>query len=137
MRFAVEERECGCCGSVLRELSSGVVTCSCDQTMYGGMVSIRPDGSAACYGCGWTGIPTFVRGRASTHCPSCEGFGDESDLREQPLAYDIFVRRDGVFRKENGRLVRCGALKPQAPKQRRNELCACGSGLKWKKCCMP
>lgn len=103
--------------------------------MYGGMVGLHADGLASCYACGWRGVPTFVKGRWSTHCPSCEGFGNEPDLREQPLAYDIFVRRDGVFRKENRRLVRCGTLKPQVPKQGRNELCLCGSGLKHKRCC--
>lgn len=134
MQSALEQTHCGRCEGVLRRDGDGVVTCTCENPMYGGMVSLSSDGLAVCYSCGWQGVLTFVKDCWSTHCPSCEGFGDEPDLREHPLAYDIHVRRDGVFREENGRPVRRGTPKPQAPKQGRNELCYCGSGLKVKRC---
>ena len=85
--------------------------------------------------CGWEGVPTFRNGKASTHCPACETPTDEDvDLREHGLAYDIYVRRDGIYRMEDGYLVSCAAPKHHAPKQGRNEPCACGSGKKFKKC---
>lgn len=85
--------------------------------------------------CGWEGVPIYRRGKASTYCPRCESrTEDEPDLREHPLQHDIYVRQDGVYTKQNGYLVRCAPAKAQTPKQGRNELCACGSGKKFKKC---
>ena len=123
---ALEQTDCGRCGHPLHRVADGSITCACEQPMYGGMVQVGPDGFASCYACGWTGVPTYIKGRWSTHCPSCEGFGNEPDLREQALAYDIHVRRDGVYRMENGYLVPCSTPKPRAPKQSRNDPCACG-----------
>ena len=71
--------------------------------------------------CGWEGFPVYVGGEAQTWCPRCEGFGDEPDLREHPLRYDIHLRQ-----------------RPQhqhVAKQGRNDPCRCGSGLKAKRCC--
>ena len=61
--------------------------------------------------CGWEGIPIYRRGVPSTHCPSCEKPATDEEM------------------------IALGAPpKPRAPKQGRNELCLCGSGLKWKRC---
>ena len=61
--------------------------------------------------CGWEGIPIYINGKPSTHCPSCERESDEDMLAlGEPPA-------------------------PKAPKQGRNELCLCDSGKKHKKCC--
>jgi hypothetical protein len=78
--------------------------------------------------CGWEGIPTSWRGKVQTECPKCEGFGDELDLREHRPAYTVHITQRGIFTPGKPRIER-------APKQGRNELCACGSGLKFKKCC--
>lgn len=78
-----------------------------------GMLIMGREGSAArCarFDCGWEGMPTFRRGVVSTHCPKCERESDEDMLAlGEPPA-------------------------PKVSKQGRNELCACGSGLKWKRC---
>jgi hypothetical protein len=74
--------------------------------------------------CGWSGPPVFVGGEVQTWCPKCEGFGDEIDLRQHSTgSYD--------------RPVHLGKRrpKPRSPKQGRNEMCACGSGVKAKRCC--
>jgi SEC-C motif len=61
--------------------------------------------------CDWEGIPIRYRGNALTACPSCE-----KETVEAMIALGA-------------------APKPRPPKQGRNELCACGSGLKHKRCC--
>jgi len=61
--------------------------------------------------CGWAGIPIYRNGVPSTHCPSCE----KPETDEEMIALGA-------------------PPKPRAPKQGRNELCLCGSGLKWKRC---
>jgi hypothetical protein len=75
------------------------------------LMPLDPSGLARCYGCGWIGVPTSIRGVPSTHCPACEKEPDE-----EMLALGIPVVR--------------------APKQGRNELCNCGSGKKAKRCCL-
>lgn len=62
--------------------------------------------------CGWEGVPTYIRGVASTHCPACEK--PETDE-------ELFALGEPP--------------EPRVPKQGRNEPCACGSGKKFKKCC--
>lgn len=86
--------------------------------------------------CGWEGVPTYVRGKPSTHCPQCESrTDDEPDLREHALRHDIYVRQNGVYIERDGDLVRWApASKVRALKQGRNDPCACGSGKKFKKC---
>jgi len=61
--------------------------------------------------CGWEGIPAYRQGVPSDRCPSCEKETDEEmiALGDPP--------------------------KPWAPKQGRNDLCACNSGKKHKRCC--
>lgn len=73
--------------------------------------------------CGWEGIPVYVKGEPQTWCPKCEGwseeFGEEPDLNKFTLRHDVhirFPRRRSIV------------------KQGRNDPCACGSGLKWKRC---
>jgi hypothetical protein len=81
-------------------------------------------GLARCHHCGWEGLPTYWRGEVLTECPKCEGFEDGNlDLSN--------VDPDAVICRIRQRVV----LRPQAPKQGRNEPCACGSGKKFKKCC--
>ncbi len=77
-------------------------------------------GMARCYGCGWSGVPIYRRGKPKSECPKCEGFGDEFDLCERPLAHDVYLGRRAPQR---------------VAKQGRNEPCNCGSGLKAKRCC--
>lgn len=86
-------------------------------------------GFAQCATCGWEGIPTYWRGKVQTECPKCEGFGDEPDLRENALAYDVHITSRGISTPDKPRVER-------APKQGRNEPCLCGSGLKAKRCCL-
>lgn len=85
-------------------------------------------GIARCFavGCGWEGPPIFIEGAVQTWCPKCEGFGNKPDLREHPcgsLNRPVYLSRR--------------ITKGRAPKQGRNELCLCGSGLKHKRCCAP
>lgn len=65
-------------------------------------------------GCGWEGVPTYVRGKPSTRCPGCESGVDDDVIN---LELDAEERRRSL------------------PKVGRNEPCPCGSGLKSKKCC--
>lgn len=81
-----------------------------------------------CPRCGWEGQPTYRRGIPSSECPSCEGFGDEIDLREVEPAYPIHVLRRGILTPGKPRAV-------AQPKVGRNDPCPCGSGKKHKKCC--
>lgn len=81
-----------------------------------------------CPRCGWEGVPTYVRGVPQSYCPSCEGFGDEIDLREQDLAYPVHITRRGILTPGKPRAV-------AQPKVGRNDPCICGSGKKFKKCC--
>ena len=67
-------------------------------------------GIAQCASCGWEGVPVYRRGKPSTYCPVCERESDE----------DMFKLGEPE--------------KPRPPKQGRNELCLCGSGLKYKRC---
>jgi hypothetical protein len=70
-------------------------------------------GIARCAACGWSGVPTYLGGRPSTHCPSCEQEPDEvidAELDAEESRRDL-------------------------PKVGRNEPCPCGSGKKAKKCC--
>src|ERR1700677_3816302 len=74
--------------------------------------------------CGWVGVPVFIDGEAQTWCPKCEGFPDEIDFREREPRYEVHLRNRVT---QHRRVV----------KQGRNDPCACGSGKKFKKCCMP
>jgi hypothetical protein len=92
-------------------------------------------GSTQCFHCGWEGIPTYWNGRVQTECPKCEGFPDELDLAATPLAQDLYIKREGVYVEREGFLRRWVPTRLFKPKQGRNELCACGSGRKYKRCC--
>jgi hypothetical protein len=63
--------------------------------------------------CGWAGIPTYLKGVPSTHCPACE--------REDDAVIEAELDAEDARR----------AL----PKIGRNDPCSCGSGRKAKKCC--
>jgi hypothetical protein len=68
---------------------------------------IRGEGNVhRCGECGWAGVLSKRRGTVVMQCPSCE----------------IAPETDG--------------LPPMPAKQSRNSPCACGSGLKAKKCCL-
>lgn len=82
----------------------------------GMLIIYQPDhpshGFAQCVSCGYRGAPTYLGGKASTHCPQCERESEE----------DMWALGDPP--------------KLRVPKQGRNEPCLCGSGLKAKKCCL-
>lgn len=103
-----------------------------EHTTQGGMLDLGFD-IARCYGCGWEGVPTFTRGKASTFCPVCErGLDDPTTVTcacgcgATSMTYtdDELV---AVIDAERARMNR--------PKVGRNDPCPCGSGRKSKKCC--
>src|SRR5271170_1495024 len=93
------------------------------RTARGGL-DLRPGVAARCTrngGCGWEGVPTYIRGRASTLCPSCEGA--DVGLRIGPGYDDLSEEIDAEAKRRS------------LPKVGRNEPCPCGSGKKSKRCC--
>lgn len=99
-----------------------------------GMLDLKPDkaGNVRCCrsDCGWEGQPTYANGEALTECPRCEGAGNEIDLRENPLRYDVHAGEQGVWVPNRPVPQRRAATAPG-----RNDPCDCGSGRKSKKCC--
>jgi len=90
----------------------------------GGMLDLTGcdvGGLARCFSCGWEGVPSSHRNVLSHDCPKCQGFGNESDMREHQIPA--------------GQVVRLPVKQKKTHKQGRNEPCLCGSGLKHKRCC--
>jgi hypothetical protein len=78
-----------------------------DLSMHGGLAR------CCAAGCGWEGVPTYIDGKPSTRCPSCE------------------TEPDAAIEAE----LDAEAARRAMPKVGRNEPCFCGSGRKFKKCC--